>query len=73
MNKTKIILLNSDGWIKIGNPIGFNSSVISKFKKIKGDVGTKFMVKRLKNETKFIKVKILKSFKDFDKVSDFRT
>ena len=28
---------------KIGNPIGFNSSVIPKFKKIKGDVGAKFM------------------------------
>ena len=37
------------------------------------DIGAKFMVKRLKNETKFIKIKNLKSFKDFDNVSDFRT
>ena len=45
---------------------------MKKFKRIKGDVGAKFMVKRLKNETKFIKVNSLKYFKDFDKVSDFR-
>ena len=31
------------------------------------------MVKRLKNETNFIKINSLKSFKDFDKTSDFRT
>ena len=57
----------------VGNPIGFDASIMKKFKRIKGDVGAKFMVKRLKNETKFIKVNSLKSFKDFDKVSDFRT
>ena len=58
---------------RVGNPIGFDISVIKKFKRIKGDVGAKFMVKRLKNETKFIKIVNLKSFKDFDKASDFRT
>ena len=58
---------------RVGNPIGFDISIMKKFKKIKGDVGAKFMVKRLKKETKFIKVNNLKSFKDFDKVSDFRT
>ena len=58
---------------RVGNPIGFDISVIKKFKRIKGDVGAKFMVKRLKNETKFIKIGNLKSFKDFDKASDFRT
>ena len=58
---------------KVGNPIGFDISVVKKFKRIKGDFGAKFMVKRLKNETKFIKINSLKSFKDFDKVSDFRT
>ena len=46
---------------------------MKKFKKMKGDIGAKFMIKRLKNETKFIKIKNLKSFKDFDNVSDFRT
>ena len=58
---------------RVGNPIGFDISVIKKFKRIKGDVGAKFMVKRLKNETKFIKIGNIKSFKDFDKASDFRT
>ena len=58
---------------RVGNPIGFDISIMKKFKKIKGDVGAKFMVKKLKKETKFIKINNLKSFKDFDKVSDFRT
>ena len=34
---------------KIGNPIGFDISVLSKFKKIKGEYGAKFMVKRQAN------------------------
>ena len=58
---------------KVGNPIGFDRSIVKKLKKIKGDFGAKFMVKRLKKETKFIKVNSVKSFKDFDKASDFRT
>ena len=58
---------------KVGNPIGFNISILKKFKRIRGDFGAKFMVKRLKNETNFIKINSLKSFKDFDKASDFRT
>ena len=45
---------------------------LQKSLKIKGMFGAKFMVKRLKNKTKFIKINSLKSFKDFDKVSDFR-
>ena len=35
---------------RVGNPIGFDISIMKKFKKIKGDVGAKFMVKRLKKE-----------------------
>ena len=58
---------------KIGNPIGFDISLIKKFKNIKGEFGAKFMVKRLKNRTKFIKTSSVKSFKDFDIASDFRT
>ena len=58
---------------RVGNPIGFDISIMKKFKRIKGDVGAKFMVKRLKKETKFIRINNLKSFKDFDKVSDFKT
>ena len=57
---------------KIGNPIGFDISLIKKFKNIKGEFGAKFMVKRLKNRTKFIRINTAKSFKDFDKASDFR-
>ena len=58
---------------RVGNPIGFDSSLIKKFKNIKGQFGAKFMVKRLKNRTNFINTRSLKSFKDFDKVSDFRS
>ena len=58
---------------RVGNPIGFDNSLIKKFKNIKGQFGSKFMVKRLKNRTNFIKTKSIKSFKDFDKVSDFRS
>ncbi len=56
---------------KVGNPIGFDISVLSKFRKIKGDVGAKFMVKRLKNNTNYIKVLSIKNFKDFDYKKDF--
>ena len=57
---------------RIGNPIGFDISILKKFKKIKGNVGAKYMIKRLKNSTNFIKVSSSKVFKDFDKSSDFR-
>ena len=56
---------------KIGNPIGFDILVMKKFKKIKGDIGAKFMVKRLKKRTNFIKVTSGKVFKDFDFKKDF--
>ena len=55
----------------IGNPIGFNISILSKFKKIKGDVGAKYMVKRLKKNSNFIKVTSKKAFKDLDLRKDF--
>ena len=58
---------------KIGNPIGFDISLTKKFNNIKGKLGAKFMVKRLKNRTKFIKTSSSRVFKDFDKASDFRT
>ena len=57
---------------RIGNPIGFDISILNKFKKIKGNIGAKYMVKRLKNSTNFIKVSSEKVFRDFDKASDFR-
>lgn len=58
---------------RVGNPIGFDNSLKKKFKNIKGQFGAKFIVKRLKNRTNFIKTKSIKSFKDFDKASDFRS
>jgi len=58
---------------RLGNPMGFDISLIKKFKNIKGQFGAKFMVKRLKNRTNFINTNSPKSFKDFDKVSDFRS
>ena len=56
---------------RIGNPIGFDISIVKKFKKMDGDVGAKFMVKRLKKETKFIKVLTKRVFKDLDLRKDF--
>ena len=56
---------------RVGNPIGFDISTINKFKKIKGDVGAKFLVKKLKKNTNFINVKSNKIFKDFDLSRDF--
>ena len=56
---------------KIGNPIGFDSSVLTKFKRMRGDVGARVMVKRLKNNTNFIKVLSKKVFKDLDLSKDF--
>ena len=41
---------------KVGNPVGFDISILNKFKKIKGNIGAKFMVKKLKKNTNFIKV-----------------
>ncbi len=56
---------------KIGNPIGFDISVLKKFRRMRGDVGAKFMVKRLKNNTNFIKVLSKRVFKDLDLRKDF--
>jgi len=56
---------------RIGNPIGFNIAILDKFKKIKGDMGAKYMVKRLKKDTNFITVNSNKIFKDFDLKKDF--
>jgi molybdenum cofactor cytidylyltransferase len=56
---------------RIGNPIGFNILVLNKLKKIKGDTGAKYIVKRLKKNTNFIKVTSNKIFKDLDFKRDF--
>ena len=57
---------------RVGNPIGFDISALSKFRKMKGKYGAKFMVKKLKKSTNFIKVDSQKIFKDFDMKIDFR-
>ena len=56
---------------RVGNPIGFDISVLKKFKRIKGDVGARYMVKKLKKSTNFIRIKSAKAFKDFDLKVDF--
>ena len=56
---------------KIGNPIGFDGLLLAKFKRMRGDVGAKFMVKRLKKRTNFIKVLSKRVFKDLDLRKDF--
>ena len=78
INKIYVSLLKNNNLVhamkyknRIGNPIGFNISVLDRFKKIKGDIGAKYMVKRLKKDTKFIKVTSNKIFKDFDLKKDF--
>ena len=50
---------------RIGNPIGFNISVLNKIKNIKGDIGAKYMVNRLKKNTNFIDVASNKIFQRF--------
>ena len=78
INKIYSSLLKKDNLVhamsykkRIGNPIGFNISVLNKFNKIKGDIGAKYMVRRLKKKTNFIKVTSKKIFKDLDLKKDF--
>ena len=40
---------------RVGNPIGFDISIMKKFKRIKGDIGAKFMVKDLKKKLNLLK------------------
>jgi molybdenum cofactor cytidylyltransferase len=78
INKIYVSLLKKNNLVhvmkyknRIGNPIGFNISVLNKIKNIKGDIGAKYMVKRLKKNTNFIDVASNKIFKDFDLKKDF--
>ena len=78
INKIYISLLKENNLVHVlkyknisRNPIGFNISVAKKFKKIKGDTGAKYMVKRLSKNTNFIKISTNKIFKDFDLKKDF--
>ena len=71
INKRKYLVHALKFKKRLGNPIGFDVSVIKKLKKIKGNIGAKYMVKRLRNNTNFIKVSSAKVFKDFDLKKDF--
>tara|TARA_Y100000590_G_scaffold219095_1_gene248191 strand:- start:2256 stop:2828 length:573 start_codon:yes stop_codon:yes gene_type:complete len=71
INKTKFLVHALKFKNRVGNPIGFKTSILNKFKKIKGNFGAKFLVKRLNKNTNFIKVSSKKIFKDFDYKKDF--
>ena len=56
---------------KMGNPIGFNISMIKILNKIKGDTGAKKMVKSNKKKLNLIKINSKSIFKDFNTQRDF--
>ena len=58
---------------KIGNPIGFKISMINKLKKISGNKGAKFIIKRNKSKIKYVRTKSLGIFKDIDLIKDFNS
>ena len=58
---------------KIGNPIGFKLSMINQLKKISGNRGAKFIIKRNKSKIKYIRTKSLGIFKDIDLNKDFNS
>ena len=56
---------------KLGNPIGFKSSMITILSKTKGDSGAKKMIKRNKKKLSLIRVNSKSIFKDFNTQRDF--
>ena len=56
---------------KIGNPIGFKSSMIKFLNKIKGDKGAKKIIRRNKHKLYFIKINSKSIFGDFNTQRDF--
>ena len=56
---------------KLGNPIGFKSSMITILSKTKGDSGAKKMIKRNKKKLNLIRVNSKSIFKDFNTQKDF--
>ena len=56
---------------KIGNPIGFKSSMIKFLNKIKGDKGAKKTIRRNKHKLHFIKINSKSIFGDFNTQRDF--
>ena len=58
---------------KIGNPIGFKLSMINQLKKVSGNRGAKFIIKRNRSKIKYIRTKSLDIFKDIDLNKDFNS
>ena len=56
---------------KIGNPIGFKSSMIKFLNKIRGDKGAKKIIRRNKHKLYFIKINSKSIFGDFNTQRDF--
>ncbi len=70
-NKKEIFVPRKNN--KIGNPIGFKLSMVNQLKKISGNRGAKFLVKRNKSKIKYIRTKSLDIFKDIDLNKDFNS
>ena len=70
-NKKEIFVPRKNN--KIGNPIGFKISMINKLKKIYGNKGAKFIIKRNRPKIKYIRTKSLGIFKDIDLIKDFNS
>ena len=56
---------------KMGNPVGFKSSMTKILSKTRGDVGAKKIIKRNKKNLSLIKVNSKSIFKDFNTQKDF--
>ncbi|SVC44615.1 uncharacterized protein METZ01_LOCUS297469 [marine metagenome] len=70
-NKKEIFVPRKNN--KIGNPIGFKLSMINQLKKISGNRGAKFIIKRNRSKIKYIRTKSLGIFKDIDLIKDFNS
>jgi len=70
-NKKEIFVPRKNN--KIGNPIGFKLSMVNQLKKISGNRGAKFIIKRNKSKIKYIRTKSLGIFRDIDSNKDFNS
>ena len=70
-NKKEIFVPRKNN--KIGNPIGFKLSMVNQLKKISGNRGAKFIIKRNKSKIKYIRAKSLGIFRDIDLNKDFNS
>jgi len=56
---------------KAGNPLAFKYSMIKSFKKIKGDIGAKKLIRSNKSKVQLVKIKSKSILIDFDQLKDF--